>query len=107
MYLIQTKTNRHILAKEHLKRQVLKCFPPDFKNDEKEIKFVNDLKPLFPSYLFVEMELDDIPLKSINATRGVSKAVTLDGQYRAIDPEIIKGIALMRFKWCFSINRQL
>ena len=94
-YLIQTKTNRHILAKEHLKRQGFKVFLPlILKTTRRRLKFVNDLKPLFPSYLFVGTELDDIPWKSINATRGVSKAVTLDGQYRAIDPEIIKGIAL-------------
>ena len=37
-------------------------------------------------------ELDNIPWKSVNATRGVSKTVTLDGIYRSIDISIIEGI---------------
>ena len=62
------------------------------KTSKRGIKFVNNLKPLFPSYLFLGSELEKIPWRSINATRGVSKAVTLDGQYRSIEFEIIKGI---------------
>ena len=37
-------------------------------------------------------EQNEIPWKSVNATRGVAKAVTLDGHYRVIAPEIIEGI---------------
>ena len=33
-----------------------------------------------------------IPWKSINGTRGVSKAVTLDGIYRSVNALIIKGL---------------
>lgn len=36
--------------------------------------------------------LDPIPWKSINGTRGVSKAVTLDGKYRPVNIDIIKGL---------------
>lgn len=36
--------------------------------------------------------LDCIPWKSINGTRGVSKAVTLDGVYRPISTNIIEGL---------------
>ena len=35
---------------------------------------------------------DPAPWKSINATRGVSKAVTLDGIYRPINSSIIEGL---------------
>lgn len=62
------------------------------KTSKKEIQFVNNLKPLFPNYLFLGSKLENTPWKSINATRGVSKAITLDGQYRSIEFEIIKGI---------------
>ena len=37
-------------------------------------------------------ELDSIPWKSVNSTRGVSKAITLDGNYRPVDTQIIEGI---------------
>ena len=35
---------------------------------------------------------DQIPWKSINATRGISRAVTLDGTYRSVNNEIIDGL---------------
>ena len=33
-----------------------------------------------------------VPWKSVNGTRGISKAVTLDGVYRPIDIRIIEGL---------------
>ena len=92
-YLLQTKSNGHKLANEHLSRQNFEVFMPlMIKTSKRGAKFINILKPLFPSYLFLGTELNEIPWKSINATRGVSKAVTLDGRYRAVTNEIIEGI---------------
>ena len=36
--------------------------------------------------------IDPVPWKSINGTRGVSAAVTLDGVYRPVNREIIEGL---------------
>ena len=36
--------------------------------------------------------IDPIPWKSVNGTRGVSTAVTLDGIYRPVNQEIIEGL---------------
>ena len=92
-YLLQTKSNGHKLAQEHLIRQGFKVFLPLLVTTSRRgVKFVNQLKPLFPGYLFMSTELCDIPWKSINATRGVSRAVSLDGRYHSIAPEIIEGI---------------
>ena len=92
-YVLQTKPYGHKLAQEHLLRQGFKVFMPlVIKTSKKGVKFVNNLKPLFQSYLFLGTRLENIPWKSINATRGVSKAITLDGQYRCIASEIIEGI---------------
>ena len=49
-------------------------------------------KPLFPGYVFMATSTNPIPWKSINGTRGVSKAVTLDGIYRSVNALIIKGL---------------
>ena len=35
---------------------------------------------------------DPVPWKSVNGTRGISKAVTLDGVYRPINTHIIEGL---------------
>ena len=36
--------------------------------------------------------IDPVPWESVNGTRGISKAVTLDGVYRPVDCDIIKGL---------------
>ena len=36
--------------------------------------------------------INPVPWKSVNGTRGVSKAVTLDGIYRPVSTEIIEGL---------------
>ena len=94
-YLIQTKPNAHLIASKHLKQQDLEVFLPLIsKTSQKAGKFVNNIKPLFPSYLFIGAKSDSIPWRSINATRGVAKAITLDGKYRAIRKNIIEGLRL-------------
>ncbi len=92
-YLLQSKPNAHTLACEHLKRQGFKVFLPlMIKTFKRGSKFINKTTPLFPSYIFMGTELDSIPWKSVNSTRGVSKAITLDGNYRPVDTQIIEGI---------------
>ena len=94
-YLVQTKPNSHQVASENLKQQGFEVFLPLIaKTSKKGIKFINELKPLFPNYLFMVTELTKIPWKSINSTRGVSKAVTFDGAYRIVDAAIINEIKL-------------
>lgn len=89
-YLLQIKPNGYEIAKKHLCQQGFEVFLPlIIKTTKIGIKFINRQKPLFPGYLFLGTALDDIPWKSVNATRGVSKAITLDGHYRAIPAEIV------------------
>ena len=90
-YLIQTKPNKHLIASENLRRQGFDIFLPlILKTSRKAGKFVKETIPLFPSYLFMGTNSEKISWKSINATRGVSKAVTMDNIYRAINNEIIE-----------------
>ena len=92
-YLLNTKPNAHNIASTHLKRQGFKIFLPlMIKTSKRAGKFVDETIPLFPGYLFIGTELDQIPWKSLNATRGISKVVTLDGNYRPIDPNIVESI---------------
>ena len=92
-YLIQTKPNAHQIASYNLKQQGFDVFLPFvIKTTKKGTKFVNNKIPLFPNYLFMGTQLKHIPWKSINATRGVTKAVTLDGTYRTVSVELIKGL---------------
>ena len=92
-YLIQTKPSLHLIASKNLKRQGFDVFLPlMIKTSKKGRKFVQNKIPLFPNYLFIGSKLKLLPWKSINSTRGVAKAVTMDGVYRAIKVELIEGL---------------
>ena len=92
-YLIQTKPNAHQLASNNLNQQGFEVFLPLVrKTHRRSNKFITQPVPLFPGYLFIGTRADSVNYKSVNSTRGVSKFVTLDGRYRPISAEIIKGI---------------
>ena len=92
-YLLQTKPNAHVTACENLRRQGFDVFMPlIIKTIKKNGKFLDIKTPLFPGYVFMSASIDPVPWKSINGTRGVSKAVTLDGIYRPVSTHIIEGL---------------
>lgn len=92
-YLLQTKPNAHITACEHLKQQGFEVFLPlIIKTIKKNGKFFDAKAPLFPGYLFMGAAVDPVPWKSVNGTRGISAAVTLDGVYRPVSKHIIEGL---------------
>ena len=92
-YLLQTKPNAYTTACENLRRQGFDAFLPLItKTEKKNGKFLDAKAPLFPGYIFMGTSICPVPWKSINGTRGISKAVTLDGIYRPVNSEIIKGL---------------
>ena len=92
-YLLQTKPNAHVIACENLRRQGFDVFLPlIIKTTKKNSKFVQTTAPLFPGYLFMGTSTDTLPWKNVNGTRGISKAVTLDGVYRPFKSHIIEDL---------------
>ena len=92
-YLLQTKPNAHVAACENLRRQGFEVFLPLInKTTKKNTRFLDVKAPLFPGYLFMGTSIDPIPWKSVNGTRGISKAVSLDGVYRPISSYIIEAV---------------
>lgn len=92
-YLLQTKSNGHAKACGHLERQGFEVFLPlIIRTTQKNNKFLDTTAPLFPGYLFIGTSTDPVPWKSINGTKGISSAVTLDGVYRPIHNSIIEGL---------------
>ena len=81
------------MACDHLMQQGFDVFLPLItKTTKKSGKFLDVKTPLFPGYLFMGTSIDPVPWKSVNGTRGVSKAVTLDGVYRPVNRDIIEGL---------------
>ena len=79
-YLIQFKPNAHRLAQRNLKRQDFEVFLPTQEiTRRKASRFVSELRPLFPGYMFVGVDSRAAPWRTINSTIGVSRLVSFDG----------------------------
>ena len=94
-YLIQFKPNSHRLAERNLHRQGFETFLPIQKiTRRKASRFVSDLKPLFPRYMFVSVNAGLAPWRTINSTIGVSKLVSFEGKPKPFSLQLISGLML-------------
>ena len=94
-YLIQFKPNSHRLAERNLHRQGFDTFLPMQKiTRRKASRFVSDLKPLFPGYMFLSVNSELAPWRSINSTIGVSKLVSFEGKPKPLPLQLISGLML-------------
>ena len=94
-YLIQFKPNSHRLAERNLHRQGFQTFLPMQKITRRKASlFVNDLKPLFPGYMFVNVNSDLAPWRAINSTIGVSRLVSFVGKPKPLPLQLISGLML-------------
>ena len=94
-YLIQFKPNSYHLAERNLHRQGFETFLPMQKiTRRKASRFVSDLKPLFPGYMFVSVNSDLAPWSTINSTIGVSKLVSFEGKPKPLPLQLISGLML-------------
>ena len=94
-YLIQFKPNSHRLAERNLHLQGFEVFLPMQKiTHRKASRFVSDLKPLFPGYMFVSVNSDLALWRTINSTIGVSKLVSFEGKPKPLPLQLISGLIL-------------
>ena len=94
-YLIQFKPNSHRLAERNLQRQGFETFLPMQKiTRRKASRFVSDLKPLFPRYMFVSVNAGLAPWRTINSAIGVSKLVSFEGKPKPFSLRLISGLML-------------
>jgi len=94
-YLIQFKPNSHRLAERNLHRQGFETFLPMQKITRRNAsRFVSDLKPLFPGYMFVSVNPYLAPWRTINSTIGVSRLVSCEGKPKPLPLQLISGLKL-------------
>ena len=92
-YLIKFKPNSHRLAERNLYRQGFDTFLPMQKIARRKASgFVNDLKPLFPGYMFIGVNTELAPWRTINSTVGVSRLVSFEGKPKPIPLQLISGL---------------
>ena len=94
-FLLQFKPNAHKLAERNLHRQGFETFLPLQEiTDRKKTSFINNLKPLFPGYMFVAFDIQDAPWRKINNTKGVSKLVSFNDYPEPVPIDLISGLIL-------------
>lgn len=71
-YVVQTRVRAEERAASHLSNQGFDVFLPRYRKQRRHARRVETvLRPLFPSYLFVKLDLDYQQWRAINGTIGV------------------------------------
>ena len=92
-YAVQTQANRERLAVSHLERQGfhvwLPCCPRIINHARKSKRV---FRPLFPGYLFVNIDLETNGWRAINSTVGVQRIVSFGKVPSAVSMEFIEAL---------------
>ena len=75
-FLVQFKPNSHNIAKGNLRRQGFVTFLPLQEiTRRRRMRFVSELRPLFPGYMFIRLDPEASPWRKVNSTYGVTRIV--------------------------------
>ena len=95
-YAAKTQPTKEGLAEIHLKRQRFACFCPKIRAANPRLRRGRPPSsvsaPLFPGYIFVQLDLDRDQWRSVNGTIGVSKLVQFGDAPAAIPKGFIEGL---------------
>ncbi|MDA0361799.1 MAG: transcriptional activator RfaH [Proteobacteria bacterium] len=92
-FILQVKPNSHRLAERNLNRQGFESFLPLHKiSKHKYNRYIEDLRPLFPGYMFVAFDPESGSWRQINSTIGVSKLISFGDQPSQIPLDLISGL---------------
>ncbi|HEY9032249.1 MAG TPA: transcription/translation regulatory transformer protein RfaH [Kangiella sp.] len=95
-YLINSKPKQELRAEEHLKNQEINCILPVLEVDKiirgKRQKVT---EPLFPGYLFVELQTNGQDWSKIRSTRGVRDFVRFGGVPGRVPDSVLEHLQLL------------
>ncbi len=89
-YAVQTQPNRENLAVQHLMRQGFDVWLPLCERIIRHARRSSRVRrPLFPGYLFVNLDIDTARWRSINGTVGVSRIVSFGQKPSSVNDDFI------------------
>ncbi|MEQ9325843.1 MAG: transcriptional activator RfaH [Rhodospirillales bacterium] len=92
-YVVQTQASAEDKAEFHLKRQGFATYLPRFRKTVRHARRVREaIRPLFPRYLFVWIDVTAQQWRSIASTVGVATLVTAGDRPLPVPDEIIDDI---------------
>ncbi|AKJ40842.1 transcription/translation regulatory transformer protein RfaH [Pragia fontium] len=94
-YLLYCKRGQLTRAQEHLQRQDVPSFSPTYQVEKivRGKKVILD-EPLFPNYLFIELDPERIHTTTISATRGVSHFIRFGKMPVTVPFSLIKSLMM-------------
>ncbi|KPQ29174.1 MAG: transcription elongation factor/antiterminator RfaH [Marinobacter excellens HL-55] len=98
-YALQHKPAQGDRALQHLLNQDVSCYYPKIEVEKiRAGKRSQKLEPLFPGYLFVNLEQTDPMWSKLRSTRGVARIVGFSNKPAAISDEVIEHIKVSLVK---------
>lgn len=94
-YLAQFKPNSHDIAKRNLVRQGFRTFLP-LQEETKRArgKFTTRLRPLFPGYIFVALNVLHGGWHAVNSTYGITRLVSLGNEPTPVPRDLVSQLML-------------
>src|SRR3546814_12627785 len=92
-YVAQTQAQGEERARLNLERQGFRTYLPRYRRERRHARRRDVVKaPLFPGYIFIELDLEQSPWRSINGTFGVTRLVFHAHTPAAVPPVIVADI---------------
>lgn len=89
-YVLQHKPGQGDRAVQHLQNQEVACFYPKIEVEKlKSGKRTKKLEPLFPGYVFVNLDQNDPQWSKLRSTRGVLRMISFANKPAAVEDEVI------------------
>lgn len=89
-YLIYTKTSGEATARAHLSRQGFEVyFPRVLQKIRRAGRWIEQVSPLFPRYLFVGLDGERQALAPVRSTVGVAGVVKFGAQYTTVSESVL------------------
>ncbi len=89
-FLAQFKANSHKIAERNLARQGFRTFMPMQEETRRARgKFITQMRPLFPGYLFVALDVLRGGWRAVNSTYGVARLVSLGNEPTPVPPALV------------------
>lgn len=94
-FLAQIKPNSHNIAVRNLMRQGFRIFLP-MQEETKRAgdKFTTQMRPLFPGYLFVALDMLQGGWRAVNSTYGITRIVSLGNEPTLVPLDLVSQLML-------------
>ena len=92
-FLVQFKPNSHNVAVRNLKRQGFETFLPFQEITRRQAtRFVSELRPLFPGYMFIRLDPETSPWRKVDSTYGVARIVSFGDSPAPVPPGLVESL---------------